>query len=39
LIRLGEISTKQLTDVIVEAWLSRAQKRAVAAYLSDNRRR
>jgi hypothetical protein len=45
LIRLGKISTSQLKDVIVEAWLARAQKRAVAAYLreclqtcADNRR-
>jgi hypothetical protein len=35
LIRLDKISTSQLKDVIIEAWLARAQKRAVAAYLSD----
>jgi hypothetical protein len=38
LIRLGKISTSQLEDVIVEAWLARAQKRAVAAYLRENQR-
>jgi len=38
LIRLDKISTSQLKDVIIEAWLARAQKRAVAAYLSDNQR-
>ncbi|MGC2634269.1 MAG: hypothetical protein WA215_08655 [Candidatus Cybelea sp.] len=37
LIRLDKISTSQLKDVIIEAWLARAQKRAVAAYLSDNK--
>ncbi|HEY1881941.1 MAG TPA: MmcQ/YjbR family DNA-binding protein [Candidatus Cybelea sp.] len=33
LIRLPKISTNLLKDVIVEAWLARAQKRAVTAYL------
>ncbi|HEY6485459.1 MAG TPA: MmcQ/YjbR family DNA-binding protein [Candidatus Cybelea sp.] len=33
LIRLPKISTKLLKEVIVEAWLARAQKRAVTAYL------
>lgn len=33
LIRLGKISSKELKDVIAEAWLSRAGKRAVAEYL------
>jgi hypothetical protein len=33
LIRLPKISTKLLKDVIVEAWLARAPKRAVTAYL------
>jgi hypothetical protein len=33
LIRLGKISTKELRDVITEAWLSRAGTRAVAEYL------
>jgi hypothetical protein len=33
LIQLGKISVAELRDVIVEAWLSRAGKRAVAAYL------
>lgn len=33
LIRLEKISTTMLKDVIVEAWLARAPKRAVAAFL------
>lgn len=33
LIRLGKISAKTLEAVIVEAWLSRAGKRAVKAFL------
>jgi hypothetical protein len=33
LIRLPKISTAELKDVITEAWLSRAQKRAVDAFL------
>ena len=33
LIRLGKISTKELKDVITEAWLSRAGKRAVSEFL------
>jgi hypothetical protein len=33
LIRLGKISTKELKDVITEAWLARAGKRAVAEFL------
>jgi hypothetical protein len=37
LIRLDKISASQLKDVIVEAWLARAQKRAVAAYIGENR--
>jgi|ERR1700722_6202064 hypothetical protein len=36
LIRLPKISTKLLKDVIVEAWLARAPKRAVTAYLQAN---
>ncbi|MGA8795435.1 MAG: MmcQ/YjbR family DNA-binding protein [Candidatus Cybelea sp.] len=36
LIRLDKISRSQLRDVIVEAWLARAQKRAVAAYIMVN---
>jgi hypothetical protein len=36
LIRLDKISASQLKDVIVEAWLARAQKRAVAAYIRVN---
>jgi hypothetical protein len=35
LVRLGAISTKQLKTVIVEAWLARASKRAVAEFLRD----
>jgi hypothetical protein len=37
LIRLGAISTKELRDVIEEAWLVRAGKRAVAAFLKRRR--
>ncbi len=33
LIRLDKISTKELKEIIEEAWLSRAGKRAVAAFL------
>lgn len=33
LIRLGKITPKKLKDVIVEAWLARAPKRAAAAFL------
>lgn len=33
LIRLAKISTKELKDVIEEAWLARAGKRAVQAFL------
>jgi hypothetical protein len=33
LIRLAKISTRELKDVITEAWLSRAGKRAVADFL------
>ena len=33
LIRLGKITPKKLKDVIVEAWLARAPKRAVTAFL------
>ena len=33
LIRLAKISTKELRDVIEEAWLARAGKRAVAEFL------
>jgi hypothetical protein len=36
LIRLPKISAKLLKDVIVEAWLARAPKRAVTAYLKAN---
>jgi hypothetical protein len=35
LIRLGNISTARLKEVIVEAWLARAPKRAVAAFLGE----
>jgi len=37
LIRLGEISTKELKDVIAEAWLARAPKRAAEAYLRERK--
>ena len=37
LVRLGAISTKELKDVIVEAWLARAPKRAAEAYLRERR--
>jgi hypothetical protein len=33
LVRLAKISVKELKGLILEAWLSRAQKRAAAAYL------
>jgi hypothetical protein len=36
LIRLDKISTSQLKEVILEAWLARAGKRAVADYIRDN---
>jgi hypothetical protein len=35
LVRLGEIGTDDLTELIVEAWLNRAPKRLVDAYLAD----
>ena len=35
LIRLPKISRKKLKDVLVEAWLARAPKRAVAAFLQN----
>ena len=35
LIRLGKISSKQLKDVILEACLARAPKRAVKAFLAE----
>jgi hypothetical protein len=35
LIRLGKISSSELKDVIVEAWLARAGKRAAAAFLKE----
>jgi hypothetical protein len=36
LIRLEKIANGELKDVIVEAWLARAPKRAVAAFLRGN---
>jgi hypothetical protein len=33
LVRLGKISQKQLKDVLLEAWLARAPKRAVTAFM------
>jgi hypothetical protein len=35
LIRLAKISTKELKDVMTEAWLSRAGKRVVAEFLKN----
>jgi len=35
LIRLGAIGTKALKDVLVEAWLARASKRAVSDFLGE----
>jgi hypothetical protein len=37
LVRLGEISTKELKEVIAEAWLARAPKRAAEAYLRERK--
>jgi hypothetical protein len=36
LVRLGKIVRKELKDLILEAWLARAQSRAVTAFLRDN---
>ncbi|HEY1538422.1 MAG TPA: MmcQ/YjbR family DNA-binding protein [Solirubrobacteraceae bacterium] len=36
LVRLGEIAVEELEELIVEAWLSRAPKRVVRAYLDAN---
>ncbi|HEY2555259.1 MAG TPA: hypothetical protein VGI15_08405 [Candidatus Cybelea sp.] len=36
LVRLPKISTKLLKDVVVEAWLARAPKRTVTAYLKSS---
>jgi hypothetical protein len=38
LVRLDKISSKELKDVIEEAWLARAGKRAVAEFLKQRRR-
>ena len=35
LVRLGQIGAADLEEVIVEAWLNRAPKRDVAAFLAD----
>ena len=37
LVQLKKIGTKKLKDVIVEAWLARAPKRAVDAFLNDKK--
>jgi hypothetical protein len=37
LIRLDKIAAKELKDVIVEAWLTRAPKRSAAAFLKERR--
>ena len=39
LVRLGKIGTKKLENVIVEAWLARAPKRAVQAFLAGKHER
>jgi hypothetical protein len=39
LIRLSKITSKELKDVIVEAWLARAGKRAVAEFLKDGEKK
>jgi hypothetical protein len=39
LIRLGKITQKKLKDVLVEAWLARAPKRVVAAFLQAKAKR
>lgn len=38
LIRLEKVNAGKLKDVIVEAWLARASKRAVKEFLSETRR-
>lgn len=38
LVRLEKIASKQLKETIVEAWLARAPKRAVTAYLHEQGR-
>jgi hypothetical protein len=37
LVRLDKIAVKELRAVILEAWLARAPKRAVAAYLGEKK--
>jgi hypothetical protein len=37
LIQLKKIATKQLKEVLLEAWLARASKRAITAYLETQR--
>jgi hypothetical protein len=37
LVRLGNIATAELKDVIVEAWLARAPKRVAAAYVQQKK--
>ena len=39
LIRLDKITSSELKDVIVEAWLARAGKRAAAAFLKDREKK
>jgi hypothetical protein len=39
LVRLERISVEDLTEVVVEAWLNRAPKRLVKAYLDETARR
>jgi hypothetical protein len=35
--RIGELSLQELTEVIQDAWLSRASKRRAASWLEENR--
>lgn len=39
LVRLDKIAMKELKAVILEAWLARAPKRAVTAYLGEKKRK
>lgn len=38
LVQLGKIDTRTLKDLIVEAWLARAPKRAVTKFLQNNKK-
>jgi hypothetical protein len=39
LVRLDKIAASELKAVILEAWLARAPKRAVTAYLGEKKRK